>query len=148
MLFTSLGFLVFLAVLIPLYFLVPKKIQWIVLLVANAFFYVYAGTRGLIFISVTIVTTYIATMVISHLYASQEKYLKDNKESLSKEAKKAYKNKMQQKRRLVMILCAVVSFGIIAVMKYSGRGYSTHTTYFDWNHGCKWGYRYIGGFER
>ncbi|MBQ5762138.1 MAG: MBOAT family protein [Clostridia bacterium] len=120
MLFTSLGFLVFLAVLIPLYFLVPKKIQWIVLLVANAFFYVYAGTRGLIFISVTIVTTYIATMVISHLYASQEKYLKDNKESLSKEAKKAYKNKMQQKRRLVMILCAVVSFGIIAVMKYSG----------------------------
>ena len=37
MLFTSLGFLVFLAVLIPLYFLVPKKIQWIVLLVANAF---------------------------------------------------------------------------------------------------------------
>lgn len=120
MLFTSLNFLVFLSILIPLYFLVPKKVQWIVLLIANAIFYVFAGTSGLIFISITIVTTYIATMIIDHLYGIQEKYLKENKALLSKEDKKSYKNKMMVRRRIVAISCAVISFGIIAVMKYSG----------------------------
>lgn len=120
MFFTSLNFLVFLGILIPLYFLVPKKIQWIVLLIANAVFYVFAGTSGLIFISITIVTTYIATMIIDHLYGVQENYLKENKALLSKEDKKSYKNKMMVRRRIVAVSCAVISFGIIAVMKYSG----------------------------
>ena len=120
MFFTSLNFLVFLGILIPLYFLVPKKIQWIVLLIANAVFYVFAGTAGLVFISVTIVTTYIATMIIDHLYGVQENYLKVNKAALSKEDKKSYKHKMMIRRRIVAVSCAVINFGIIAVMKYAG----------------------------
>ena len=35
MLFTSFGFILFLAILFPLYYLVPKRFQWMLLLAAS-----------------------------------------------------------------------------------------------------------------
>ena len=44
----SLLFFVFLAVAFAVYYLVPKKGQWIVLLTASLLFYVYATRLGLV----------------------------------------------------------------------------------------------------
>lgn len=54
MLFTSYQFILFVLIALILYYVVPKRIQWIVLLCMNMLFYVYAGLSGIIFI----VTTY------------------------------------------------------------------------------------------
>ena len=55
MLFTSYQFILFVLVALILYYVVPKRIQWIVLLCMNMLFYVYAGLSGIIFIVTTIV---------------------------------------------------------------------------------------------
>ena len=53
----SLLFLAFLAVLVPLYFLVPRRIQWIVLLVGSIVFYAFSGWQNLcVLIALTILT--------------------------------------------------------------------------------------------
>ena len=43
MLFTSYGFIAFLCVLLLVYYIVPKKLQWITLLVGSYVFYAFAG---------------------------------------------------------------------------------------------------------
>ena len=50
MLFTSYQFILFVLIALILYYVVPKRIQWIVLLCMNMLFYVYAGLSGIIFI--------------------------------------------------------------------------------------------------
>ena len=47
MLFTSYEFLGFLAVLVVLYYLVPKRCRWMFLLGASYLFYALAGTGDL-----------------------------------------------------------------------------------------------------
>lgn len=58
MLFTSYQFILFVLIALILYYVAPKRIQWIVLLCMNMLFYVYAGLSGIIFIVTTIITTY------------------------------------------------------------------------------------------
>ena len=48
--FTSIDFLAFFGILIILYYALPKKIQWIVLLVASYTFYTLAGLKYIGFI--------------------------------------------------------------------------------------------------
>ena len=43
MLFTSYGFIAFVAVVLFLYYVVPKKAQWMLLLAASYFFYAFSG---------------------------------------------------------------------------------------------------------
>ena len=58
MLFTSFEFVAFLACVLVLYYLIPVRFQWILLLVANVFFYARSGLYGLMFMGVTIVASY------------------------------------------------------------------------------------------
>lgn len=46
MLFTSFEFVAFLACVLVLYYLIPVRFQWILLLVANVFFYARSGLYG------------------------------------------------------------------------------------------------------
>ena len=48
MLFTSFEFVAFLACVLVLYYLIPVRFQWILLLVANVFFYAGSGLYGLL----------------------------------------------------------------------------------------------------
>ena len=58
MLFTSYEFLGFLAVLSVLYYIVPKRFQWSLLLLASYLFYFMANPYYLIYIVVTTLTIY------------------------------------------------------------------------------------------
>ena len=46
MLFTSYGFIAFLAVLFALYYVIPKRFQWLLLLAADIVFYACAGWKA------------------------------------------------------------------------------------------------------
>lgn len=118
MLFPSWAFLLFLAVLVPVYFLVPKRIQWIVLLLANAVFVCVAGLLGAVFMAVTIVTVYCAARGIDALFAKQKETLAAMKATHTKEARKAARLRFERKRRLVLIACLVVNVGILFALKY------------------------------
>ncbi|MBQ9030455.1 MAG: MBOAT family protein [Parasporobacterium sp.] len=115
--FTSINFLVFFGILIILYYALPKKIQWIVLLVASYAFYLFAGLKYLGFILFTTITTYLVTRYMDGRIKAQNEYLKEHKAELSKEDKKAYKKQVKSRNRLWFILTIVVNFGILFFCK-------------------------------
>ena len=89
------------------------------LLVASYIFYAYAGWECLVFIGVTTLTTYAAGHIIDANHTGQKKYLAEHKAELSKEEKKAYKEKQKNIRFVWMTVCLVLNFGILAVLKYT-----------------------------
>ena len=120
MLFTSWAFLLFLAVLFLSYYLIPKKLQWVLLLVANLVFYACAGLGGLVFICLTICSTYAATRLIARTRERRQAAFKACSATLSREEKKGYKNKTKHMTRTWLVLCLAFNFGILAVLKYAG----------------------------
>ena len=94
MLFTSLPFIVFIAVLFVVYYaFVPHKERWVLLLIASLAFYWFADPRYLIFIGVTALTAYVFAIITENYNAERKAYLKANKEYFDSESKKKYKNK-------------------------------------------------------
>ncbi len=129
MLFTSYQFIVFVIATLILYYVVPKTYQWIVLLLMNTIFYVYAGISGVIFIVTTIITTYAGAVLIKKEKEQSTNYLKSQKENFTKEQKKAYKLASQKKQKLYLILPLVINFGILAVLKYTNLFIVTFTSF-------------------
>ncbi len=119
MLFTSYRFIAFILVLFIVYYLIPRRFQWMLLLAASYLFYSFAGLQYVIYILVTTLTTYYVSRRLSMLQTAQADHLRQNKETLSREDRKNYKAEMKQKQRKWMILCMVINFGILAVIKYA-----------------------------
>ena len=115
--FTSVSFLAFFAILIILYYALPKKVQWIVLLVASYTFYFLTGLKYLAFILFTTITTYLVTRYMSGNQAFQSAYLKEHKAEMSKEEKKAFKKVVKGRNRLWFIITIVANFGILFFCK-------------------------------
>lgn len=119
MLFTSYEFLGFITVLFILYYLVPKKFQWKLLLVFSYIFYFFAGAYCLVYILITTVTTYFAACKIEDVGRQQSAYLKANKGSISRDERKAYKQKMKRVQWNWALACLLLNIGILAVVKYT-----------------------------
>ena len=119
MLFTSYNFILFLLALFIIYYIIPQKYQWLLLLVASFFFYRCSGWDNVAYITVTITATYFTAVKIGQLHRQQELYLKENKGSLSKEEKKAYKDKVKSKQKKYLLLCLFFDLGVLAVVKYT-----------------------------
>ena len=118
MLFTSYSFIIFIAILFVLYYLIPKRFQWILLLIASYIFYAFAGVKFLLYILTTTVSTYIAARKIGELYDRQQEYLKEKKLELSREDKKLYKASIKAKQWRLLLFCLLLNFGILFVIKY------------------------------
>ena len=58
--FTTMEFAIFMAVTFFIYYIVPGKVQWIVLLLANAYFYYQTGWQSMLFLAGTIFISYVA----------------------------------------------------------------------------------------
>lgn len=120
---TSVAFLLFAFATLIAYFVIPEKFkryQWIVLLAASTFFYFAAcGWKGYLFVVLTSATIYAATMLIQSITDKQKAYFKENKGTLSSDAKKLIKDKNGKKKRLILILTLIINFGIMCVCKYA-----------------------------
>ena len=113
--FPSVSFALFAAVLLILYYRIPRKGQWILLLAASYAFYLFSGVRYLAFILLTTLTTYAATWQMARNLAAQDAYLADK--GLSREERKAHKAAVKGRNRVLLIACLVVNFGVLAVCK-------------------------------
>ena len=63
----TIGFVLFVAVVIVTYFVFPRRLQWVVLLIANFIFYAMSGVKLLLFIIITMVTVYLAALCIEYI---------------------------------------------------------------------------------
>ncbi|MCL1882035.1 MAG: MBOAT family protein [Oscillospiraceae bacterium] len=130
MLFTTVEFLIFLAILFIAYYLIPKRfkktLQWKLLLIASVFFYYLTGVGNLIYLGITIVTTFIGALLIDWLNRRQFEFISANKakpedspERLPKDALKAYKKVNKNKRLWVLVICLLLNFGMLTFVKVS-----------------------------
>lgn len=119
MLFTSYEFIIFVTVTFLLYYGIPKKWQWMLLLAASYVFYFLAGASYLPYIFATTVSSYLAARKISALRAGETAYLKEHKEALTREERKAYKAAAKKKRWHWLLACLLLNLGILAVCKYT-----------------------------
>lgn len=120
MLFTSYGFIAFLAVLFVLYYLIPKRFQWLLLLAADIVFYACAGWNGLCFMAATIVVSWAATNLMGASLAKQKAFLRsDEGKALERAERKAYKKQCEKRRKVIFVLALVADLGILAALKYT-----------------------------
>lgn len=108
--FASCGFLAFLAVLIALYYLLPKKWQWVLLLLASIGFYLCGGVSAIAFLLFTILTTYLAGLRIGALHAQYR--------ALPKEERKPRKKHFENRRKAVVFAACVLNFSVLFAVKY------------------------------
>ena len=120
MIFTTLKYLVFFVAVFLGYYIVPKKLQWLVLLVASTYFYLCASVKYVIFVLMASFITYFGALILNQLEQKQRTYLQKNKENLSKEAKKIYKTKVEKKKKIVITLTVLGTLSMLLVMKYTG----------------------------
>lgn len=120
MLFTSYGFLAFVAALFVLYYIVPRRTQWLLLLAADVVFYACAGWQGLCFMAATVVVSWAATNLMGASLEKQKAFLSsDEGKALERSERKQYKAKCQRKRKTVFILALIIDLGILAALKYT-----------------------------
>lgn len=119
MLFTSYEFLGFLVVLFILYYALPSRAQWPLLLAASYLFYGCADPSYLLYILATTGTTYGAARFIQKNADRQRAYLKAHKQALSREEQQAYKARQKAIRRRWLVGGLLIGLGILAVVKYT-----------------------------
>ena len=115
---TSIKFFVFVAATVLVYYICPKKFRWAVLLVASYAFYGIVCLKYMPFIVFTTLSTYACGLWIGKIAQKGSDTVKEKKGEWSFSDKKAFKAKVNKKKRLVLALALVLNFGILAVLKY------------------------------
>ena len=100
---TSIEFLVFVIVAVVGYYIIPKRCQWMWLLLFSYIYYASAGIQYLGFILYTTLVTYGTALVIHRIDQTDEAHKKDAK----------------QKKKGVLILALLFVFGLLGVLKYT-----------------------------
>ncbi len=119
MLFTSLPFLLFAALTLLCYFLFPKRWQWGVLLVASLAFYLLSDPSAVVFLLYTAAVTYLGARLLQRRIDREDAYVENNRDTLSKAERKAYRAAEKKKRFRLLILFLILGFGVMAVLKYT-----------------------------
>ncbi len=129
MLFTSYAFIGFLFLLVALYYVLPKKAQWPLLLLGSYVFYYFAGWKFLFYILAVTLITYVAGLLISRNKKSADARFSEMKEldksgsaspeDVGKEARKKFKEKEKSRRRRIMAIGITLALLILAVVKYT-----------------------------
>ena len=115
---TSLSFYLLVLALLVLYYLVPKRFQWVVLLIGSYAFYAFVCLRYMGFIVITTLTTYFGARGMDAMTARMEQTVAAHKQDWEREERKAYKKRCKSRRKALMIGILVFNFGILAVLKY------------------------------
>ncbi len=103
---TSVGFLLFVGISLLIYWNIPYKFQWIVLLIDSLFFYFMNGNIGtLIYVCISATTACIAGILFE------------------KETDKS-------KKKTILILTIIINAGILIILKYSNMFIGTFNVLF------------------
>ena len=122
MLFTSIRFIIFIAVLFCVYHVMPRKAKWTVLLIASIVFVYLSDDSKWIFLTAmtfTSVTAWGATLLMDSIAGKTDAYIKANKDTLEKPQKKAIKEKAKSRKKIIMLICLLLNLGMLAYTKYT-----------------------------
>lgn len=136
MAFTSLNFLLFLTAVIVVYYLVPKKCQWAVLLLASYVFYLSSGFAQVLYILFTTFFSYSAGLWMQKIRDDSQEKLKALGDAVTKEQKREAKKAVNQKIHRIQVFTVLVNLGILAYVKYLNfflDGINNIFAFFQWD---------------
>ena len=110
----STGFLLFLLAGVIVYYIIPKKMQWVWLLVLSCFYYLCSGYKTIIFIITTTIVIYFAGVFLN----KENERIKNIPAQADRSEKKKIKEDVKRRKKLIVALLLVIIFGILAVIKY------------------------------
>ncbi len=113
-----------LIVTLLLYYLLPKRFQWVILLAAGYVFYLSSGWKTAGFILLTTVSTWLGARSIGKL---QEKYTLEtgqHRTDWSREERRSHKTLYIRKEKMIMTAVLALNLGMLAFFKLRG--------YFSW----------------
>jgi D-alanyl-lipoteichoic acid acyltransferase DltB (MBOAT superfamily) len=117
--YTSFNFILFVLAAVIVYFVFPwKKYRWTILLAASMIFYALAGYKYSAFIVFTAMSTFLIGLWLERVTNDASALLKSKKTEWSRDEKKAFKEKLKHRKRLIMTLALVLNFGVLAFLKY------------------------------
>ena len=74
----SISFIVLLVCTFFIYYLIPERHRWIVLLAASMTFYLFSGPRNLIYLLITSITVYLGAFRIQMITEDQKRDFKEH----------------------------------------------------------------------
>ena len=130
--FLSMKFLLFLAAAVAGYYVIPKQLQWVWLLIFSYIFYLASGPAAVVVILTTTATTFLGGLWLEHtdraLACALDRTLARDpdrlrrpanpQQPLSPDEKKALKGRFKQRKKWITALVLFVNFGILAALKY------------------------------
>lgn len=119
MAFTSLLFAAFASITIIIYFIFPlKRYQWVVLLLASYFFYVYNSYKYTAFILCTTLTVYASAVILDEISKKASNEARMMKSVWSKDERKKFKKTIEKRKRRIITTTLLINFGILFAIKY------------------------------
>lgn len=118
MLFTSYPFIAFIAILLFAYYLVPRRVQAPLLLLASCAFYAFSGWENLFFIAFTVLTVWAGGVLLEKNLIRQKERLAAGE--LSPEEKKAIREGEKKKRKRLLAAVLLLNLAVLATVKYLG----------------------------
>lgn len=111
MAFTSSVFVIFLIITLLVYYLVPAKGQWVVLLIASYAFYLYASIPAVLFL--------LFSTAVTFLTAGKIQQIKNEAAAPGGGPVKTVTAEIKAKARPYMLLGLLSDLGVLAVLKYT-----------------------------
>ena len=124
MAFFSWQFILFLAVSLIIYYLVPGRLQWLVLLASSLCYYLAAARpAALIYVAVTVVTTYGGAVLIDRAEEDMKARLRRADRAAgsagqSGEKRKQIKALGRKRKKRILVPVLILNFGILIVLRY------------------------------
>lgn len=112
--FVSFKYIAFLLIVAFLYYLMPKKVRWVVLLIASYTYYFIASHKLTLFLLLTTMIIY----GIGYLLNLLNVKIKSIPKSLDKELRKAKKKRLKSRKRNVVIVGVILTISSLLFLKY------------------------------
>lgn len=112
----SIQFFIFLIVFLVVYYIVPARKQWIVLLIGSLAFYLAGGWKCIFLIVFTIVNTFLAARKLGTING-QIKH--DLKQIADRDQRKREKEKLNRKKKGIVAVTLVANFAVLFFFKTS-----------------------------
>ncbi len=117
--FLSPSFFVFILICLFIYYLIPKRFQWYILLIASLLFYCWGGRyKAIVYLLCTAFSTWLAALMIDALSGWVSEYFRLNKE-LSKSERKVVSEKSKRTKKIIFLCGMVLNILILCIIKYT-----------------------------
>ena len=107
------------AVCSAIYYLIPRRFRWMLLLAASLGFYTFRATAALPFILLTALSIWAAALRMGQIAGQCEAQIREEREKLTAADRKRLRSEAKRRKRRWMLGALLLNFAILAVLKYT-----------------------------